>query len=295
MKSAVIDIGTNSVLLLVVDRHGSPVIDLATITRIGQGIAATEKFHPEGMRRTLESLRKYKTLCNQEGVANITVVGTAAFRKATNAVRFIDSVRQELGLNVEIISGEREASLIWKSCTQDFGENIVIVDVGGGSTEVVSHPDHPISLPIGSVVLFEKHVTTDPISEEEYQNICDEIDLHTKLLEPFNNVTNASLVATAGSATTLSAIHKKIAVYNHSQVHGSKLTRKEIEIMIAHFKNKTLAERKKIIGLEPGRADVILIGATILKKCTEHFGAETITVSDRGVRWGLMYEFHKRP
>jgi len=193
-------------------------------------------------------------------------------------------------MTIDIISGEREASLIWKSCVTDFGSDISVIDVGGGSTEIITSPENCVSLNVGSVVLFERYVTTDPISDTEYQTICEEIDQHLSTLSSFPIKAACRAVATAGSATTLAAVQQKLKTYNHAQVHGAELRLTDIEAMIADFKSKTVAERTQIIGLEPGRADVILVGATLLKKCVEKLGAAKITVSDRGVRWGLLYE-----
>lgn len=289
MNRAAIDIGTNSVLLLISDEMGTALVDEATICRLGQGLATTGRFHLDGRTRTLDCLKKYKLLCKTHQVREIKIVGTAAFRKATDAKEFVQRVQKETGFSIEIISGEREATLVWKACVADFGENIAVIDVGGGSTEIIPSPNSGISLNIGSVLLFEKGVTTDPITDAEYVAICREIDQHLATLPPFSSKVRR-VIATAGSATTLAAVHQKLSVYRHDQVHGTRLKLKEIETMIADFKSKTVAERRKIPGVQKGRADVILVGATILKKCVEKLGGDEITVSDRGVRWGLIYE-----
>ena len=297
MKLAAIDIGTHCVLLLIVENKNNqlvPLVDEATLTRIGEGMGQTNVFLPSGMERTLEVLKKYKTICDKQRVEKIIAVGTAAFRKAKNAKEFVAQVKKECGIIINIICGEREAELTWKAASTDFGEEIAVVDIGGGSTEIIrpeTRDQRPEtnSIPIGSVLLTEKYCHSDPISEKDYKNLCNAIDKQVQLLKP-NASLPKTLVATAGTATTLGAIKKKMRIYKHAAIHGSKLTLAELKKIIADLKSKTIAERKKILGLEAGRADVILAGSLLLEKIAEHFGFKEIMISDRGVRWGLVYK-----
>ncbi|OGQ48214.1 MAG: hypothetical protein A3H42_00720, partial [Deltaproteobacteria bacterium RIFCSPLOWO2_02_FULL_46_8] len=277
-KIAAIDIGTHSVLLLIVEKKQTGEIkvlaDEATLTRIGEGMGSTNLFLPAAMERTLNVLKKYKKICDDHEVETILTVGTAAFRKAQNADLFIEQVSKECGILIEIISGKKEAAFTWKAASTDFGPDIVVVDIGGGSTEIITAGqrtmDHgpetkninAVSLPIGSVLLTEKYCHSDPISDEDYKNLCEAI---TKKIEIPDRNTRAhehtnTLVAIAGTATTLAAIKMKMKVYKHQEVHGSKISLGELKKIIAELKSKTVEERKKIPGLEPGRADVILAG-----------------------------------
>ena len=300
MKLAAIDIGTHSVLLVIIEKKSDGTLqvleDHATLTRIGEGMGSHQVFLAGGMERTLTLLKRYKNTCDQHQVEKMIAVGTAAFRKAQNAKQFVADVKKECGIAIDIIPGEREAELTWKAASTDFGEEIAVLDIGGGSTEVIAQKENGnlfcTSMPIGSVYLTEKFVHSDPISEEEYKKICNVIDEH---LNSLNIDTKAhrhidTFVATAGTATTLAAIKAKMKIYHHHEVHGSTLSLDEVTQVIKELKSKTIAERKKISGLEPGRADVILAGATLMQKVAQHFGIQTITVSDRGVRWGLIYE-----
>ncbi len=304
MKLATIDIGTHSVLLLIAQKNPDGKIkvlaDEATLTRIGEGMGSINNFLSSGMERTLAVLKKYKAICDQHRVEKILCVGTAAFRKAKNVADFVIQVKKETGIEIEIISGEREAALTWKAASTDFGSDIMVVDIGGGSTEVICPVSlrggqwptkQSTSIPIGSVLLTEKYCHSDPVSDADYQNICNVIE--QTLPSPQPSPTRGEgkrLVATAGTATTLGAIKMKMKIYHHNEIHGSKLSLAELKKIIADFKSKTIEERKKIPGLEPGRADVILAGSLLLEKIAEHFGFQEITVSDRGVRWGLVYE-----
>lgn len=295
MKLATIDIGTHSVLLLITAQQAGKIVSLvdeATLTRIGEGMGAANVFSADGMERTLAVLKKYRGICEQEGVGKIIAVGTAAFRKARNANTFIQQVEKECRIRIKIICPEREAELTWKAASTDFGKDIVVVDIGGGSTEVMGGPEQSISLPIGSVLLTERYCRSDPISEEDYRNLAKAID-HQLLsldIQTYRHKHIQTLAATAGTATTLGAIKLKLKTYRHNQVHGTTLSMDELKNILADFKSKTIALRKKIPGLEPGRADVILAGSLLLQKIMEHLGFKKITVSDRGVRWGLAYE-----
>ena len=301
-SKAFIDIGTNSVLLLIIDQNKNILADEAAITRLGEGLAQKSEFIPQAMDRTFAALEKYVKLCQQHQIDEIVAVGTAGFRKAKNSKHFVEQIKKSLGISVEIISGEKEAELTWKAASADFGENIVVIDVGGGSTEIITNlslrgmpaTKQSISLPIGSVLLTEKFCHSDPISDVDYQNLCKVID---EALPQFPSPPvgegqgEGVLVATAGTATTLAAIDLGLKEYKHSKVHGYKLSVERLKLILAELKSKTIEERKNIPGLQPGRADVILAGALILEKFSKQLRAETIIISDRGVRWGLAMNF----
>ncbi|MBI5299549.1 MAG: hypothetical protein HY877_04560, partial [Deltaproteobacteria bacterium] len=144
--------------------------------------------------------------------------------------------------------------------------------------------------PIGSVLLTEKCCRSDPISDVDYKNLIGAIEAVLKNHRTIVPSYHRTMIATAGTATTLAGIKMKMKVYKHQEVHGSKISLDDLKKIIAELKSKTIEERKKIPGLEPGRADVILAGSLLLEKITEHLGIQEITVSDRGVRWGVVYE-----
>lgn len=295
-RLAAIDVGTNSVLLLIAEKKDGEIIalrDEAHITRIGEGVGKTHRFNEHAMDRTLAILKKYKKICDELGVQKIVTVGTAAFRKAANAAEFLERAKLECGFAIEIISGEKEAALTWEAASTDFGSDIMVVDIGGGSTEIITPGLHAVSLPVGSVVLTEKFCHTDPISQPDFKNICDCIDSYLSSLKALPANAQLTLVATAGTATTLGAIQKKLKKYLHAEVHGSQLTLNNVGKILTELKSKTVEERKKIPGLDPARADVILAGAILLQKIARHFGFNSITISDRGVRWGLIYQILK--
>lgn len=320
-KIAVIDVGTNSCLLTIVDREPppqaiqqgkpvasffkgeripvshpdkevrsrpTPIIEKAEITRLGEGLIHSKKLTSNAMQRTLRVISEYKDLCTKHSVENIHIIGTAAMRKAENANKFQELVKKNTGLSIEIISGQKEAELVFASCTHDFGNDISVIDIGGGSTEIIYRTKsvlHAKSLDIGSVVLHENFVHTDPISLEDFQNLYSHIQKHIKK----ESIPSCDLIATAGTATTLAAIDLGLSEYDHEKVQGHMLTLKNLEIIIDNLQQKTIAERKHISGLEPKRADIILSGALILEIFMKETGFTQVKISDRGVRWGLIF------
>lgn len=305
-RIGVIDIGTNSVLLTVAERQDDATIkalfEAAHITRIGEGLGSQALFLPQAMERTLQVLKSYKKNCEEFTVDKIIVVGTAAFRRAHNARDFVADVENELGLSIEIITGQREAELSFKAAVHDFGTDVMVLDIGGGSTEYIWQREQEIkalSLPLGSVVMHEKYVHSDPISSEDYQFL--EAQIMSELAQVYGSRWGGGqaalqqdvpqkLVALAGSATTLAAMKLDLATYSHDEVHGTRLSRDEVQSLVERLRVATIEERKRMNGLEPARADVILEGAIILLQTMELFGYEAVTISDRGVRWGLIYE-----
>ncbi len=308
-RIASIDIGTNSVLLTIAEQatDGSleTVLEDARITRIGEGLGKQQVFLPHAMERTLQVLRDYADMCQQHRVDQIIAVGTAAFRRALNAKDFVRDVENELGLGIEIISGEREAQLSYAAAQRDFGDDILVIDIGGGSTEFIWNDSgsdgrvQAISLPIGSVVIHERYVHSDPINDEDFAQV--QTYIMTELLNlqgsrwgggaaAMKQEPPQKLVALAGSATTLAAMDLQLQTYSHAQVHGHVLKEATVAAIVAQLRTATVEERKQIAGIEPARADVILEGAILLHETMKLFGYDEVHISDRGVRWGLIYE-----
>lgn len=299
---AAIDIGTNSVLLLIVqpqpDRTLTVLADEAHITRIGEGIGTGKLLLPHAMARTLRVLEGYAARCQEHGVPHILAVGTAAFRHVTNAQVFLDEVQRTCGFTLTVIPGEREAELSYLAAARDFGEDCLVCDIGGGSTEFIwrAAPHHPIttvSLPLGAVALHERLCRSDPIGDADYSDTHHAIIAGLRQQLPSTLSAShrpAQLVALAGSATTLAAIHLQLHEYNHWQVHGKVLTLDDVTTILDQLHTRTVAQRKTLPGLEPGRADVILSGTLLLTETMQWLGYNRVTISDRGVRWGLVYE-----
>ncbi len=299
---ATIDIGTNSVLLLIAKsppplkvrgggREGALWIirDEARITGLGRGLRQT--FHPDSKKRTLAALEEYHQLCRKSGVRKVLCIGTAAFRKAQNGPQFMQEIQERFGWKTRIISGEEEARLSYLSVERDFAaqhSNLVALDIGGGSTEIISEQS-AVSLDLGTVVLTEKYLQQDPPTEGEFKEVIRVIKSKIPPNPPLTKGGRGDLIALAGTATTLSSINQRLAKWDPKKIQGSKITIQELNRVIARFRLMTHDALRMTPGMVPGREDTILAGTLILKAVMERLGVDFVVVSDRGLRYGLFY------
>ena len=296
MKLATIDVGTNTTLLLVAEAGGEVTVleDRAEITRLGRGIGQDGGLGREGIERTLAALREYAGLARKHG-ATIAAIGTEALRRAPNAQEFLGPAAAILGGPIEVIDGEREAALSFLAASRSFpaetAGTMIVVDIGGGSTEVIISRAGAVefrrSLPLGSVRLTERHVHHDPASDDEVAAIVKEVD---QALDAVALPAGAALVGIAGTVTSLAAMAQQLRSYDPALVHGYHLTVEKLAGLVDDLRRSTQPQREKMPGLDPRRADVILAGACILREVAQRSGAHHVIVSDRGIRWGLLYE-----
>jgi exopolyphosphatase/guanosine-5'-triphosphate,3'-diphosphate pyrophosphatase len=312
LRVAAIDIGTNTVLLLIAevgtDGGVVPIVERAEITRLGQGVDKTRTLAPEAVERTLACLRGYATEIARHGAARVEVVGTSAMRDAAASTGeqgggFIVRAQQILGTAPRVVSGDEEAVLAFSGGLAGLGVvgPVTAFDIGGGSTEVIrGHAgDGAVriasrqSVDMGSVRLFERHVRSDPPSGEEMRLLAAFVAAQLAPLIP--PPPGEPLVGMAGTVTTIAAIARGIDPYDPAKIHGMRLSRQEIADAAHALRELPLAERKKLGGLEEKRADVIPVGAAILETIVAWAGAEEIVVSDRGVRWGIALQLAADP
>jgi exopolyphosphatase/guanosine-5'-triphosphate,3'-diphosphate pyrophosphatase len=301
-RFAAIDIGTNSVLLTIAEKANGPlqpVLERAEITRLGKDTAATGQLSREGIERTLAVLAEYATAARDLGAERIAAVATSAARDAANGEQFLEQARRATGLEIEIISGGREAELSFQAAAADFGgpaQSLVVVDVGGGSTEfafgVAGTPSFHASLDIGSVRLTERYVKDDPPSTWEREAVRAAADWALELL-PVPPI-GSNLIALAGTATTLASLALGLERFDATRVHGAKLSGDQVRSLCERLWRMPLSQRLILPGLQPARADVIPAGAEILMRAMERLAFQEVTVSDRGVRWGLLHELGGR-
>lgn len=302
-RVAFIDIGTNTILCLIAElKHdGSFLVldDLAEIARLGEGVHQSGFIGPEAEARSVEVARRYVKRCQALAVEQIIAVGTSALREARNSAEVRARFKEELGVDVRVLSGDAEARYSFLAVQRGLPairRGLLVVDVGGGSTELIrgdgAGVSQAASLNIGSVRLTEQFLHSDPVRMEEYEKLMAavETELATLPHQWLRNSSILTLVGIAGTFTTLAAVEKKLARYKHGEVHGSRLTLNEIRRQVALFLGQTIGERRRIPGLEPMRADVILAGACLIEKMMSLFRAEEVIVSDQGVRYGLLYE-----
>ena len=300
MRVAAIDIGTNTVLLLVAERGpGGELVaveERATITRLGQGVDKTRRLAPEAIARTNAALDDYAAVIDRLGAKRVDVVGTSAMRDAGGGEEVRGHVKARLGVEARTISGDEEARLTFAGALSGIrdlatGTKVRVFDIGGGSTEVV-HGErgsdelaYAHSYDVGSVRLTERHVTADPPTAEEMAA------MRASAKAAFASVpayaSDVPPVGIAGTMTTLAALSLEMADYDGARVHGLTLPVTEMERVAKELAAVPLVERSKLPGLEPKRADVIVAGSLIALAYLEHVGAEAVTISDRGVRWGL--------
>lgn len=304
MRVASLDIGTNSVLLLIAERDQQgtirPLLERATITRLGEGVDRTRELLPAATERTLGCLRDYAGELTRFGVERVAAVGTSALRDARGGAEFSALAASVLGVMPEIISGPREAELTFAGSLAGLDlareRDISVFDVGGGSTEIVSgrldasgraHIASAVSLDVGSVRLFERHVRTDPPTAAELDAVKRDVD---RALAAAPSVSRDYLIGVAGTVTTLASVALELESYDSAIVHGHVLTSGAVAEVAQKLTATPLETRKTLRGMEPRRADVIVTGAVLVERVLAWSGVPQIIVSDRGVRWGLAAE-----
>lgn len=298
---AAIDVGTNSVLLLageiLANGKVRPIRDLMRVTRLGENLGRAGQIAEATAERTLAALTEYRGICTELGALRVVAAGTAALRQAGNAGAFLATAKERTGLDIEVISEEREAALTFAASARDFGSDIVACDIGGGSTELIGPgPDGKLafeSLPLGCVALTERFFSGAPETNEQVFHLRREIrEILEREADPalFARPHDRAFVATAGTATTLMAMRLGLSPYDPARIHGQRLSLGDLRDLIDRMRPMTIDERRHIPGLVPERADVILAGAELLQEIMSWLGYADATISDRGVRWGLFYE-----
>jgi exopolyphosphatase/guanosine-5'-triphosphate,3'-diphosphate pyrophosphatase len=295
MPTAVIDIGTNTLLLLIVDDAMRPLVDLCRFGRLGKGLDATGRLADEAIANSLEICREYRRVMDDHGIARPTVIATQAAREAQNAADFVGPAEQILQATIQVIAGRREAELAATAVARTFPElaaaRYLVVDVGGGSTELITvdagRVVAEVSVPIGAVRLTERHLKHDPPNPAEIGALTADIDRHLAALPLPHAV---PVVGTAGTATTLAAVTLGLERYDAAAVTGLRISPEAVAVLLARLLAATVAERKAIAGIEPQRADVIAAGAAIIGRILEQVHAPVLITCDRGIRWGVAYE-----
>lgn len=298
MRIAAIDIGTNTVLMLVAERRGADVVaveDHHEITRLGEGVDRTRALAPAAIERTCACLDRYAEIAKRLGVERAVVVGTSAMRDAKGGEAVRDHVRAKFGVDARVISGEEEARVTFVGALSGLGVRgpVRVFDIGGGSTEIVAgavgvesaRVASAESFDVGSVRLTERHVRSDPPTAEELAAVRADVDRALAGVAPLAQ--GETLVGIAGTVTTLAAVALGLKSYDGARVHGHLLDRPVLAAVASRLAALPLEARRGVPGVHPKRADVIVAGAVIALAVVERTRAESLVVSDRGVRWGL--------
>jgi exopolyphosphatase / guanosine-5'-triphosphate,3'-diphosphate pyrophosphatase len=296
---AVIDVGTNSVKLHVGERRPGDewrtVVDRAEVTRLGEGLRETGRLQPEPLRRTADAIVDMVEESRAAGAAEIAAVGTAGMRMADNSAELVGAVRERCGVGIEVISGEEEARLAYAGATSelDVGQGrLVVFDTGGGSTEFTlgeaAIVEERFSVDVGAAPITERFGLDGAVSEERIGEALEATGSELGRLSGWPKP--AALVGLGGALTNLAAVRHGLATYDPDVVQGTVLDRDEIDRQIELYRTRTADERREIVGLQPKRAEVILAGACIVRTVLDRLHCDELTVSDRGLRHGLIVE-----
>ena len=295
---AAVDLGTNTCLLLIAKRDGGALKAVAhdlTVVRLGEGLDDSGKLAPAAMERAVQCLQRYAEIIKEHDCKQVRCVGTSAFREAANRDELAQRIEAETGLAIEAIDGAEEARLVHVAVVTAFpstGGMRAVVDIGGGSTEITitagGQQLDSVSLPMGSVRLTERFLKHDPPTPDELTRL--HIGFSESLADLDLQGPIKTMLSVGGTATTFVAMHQALEPYDGDKVHGSSLSLPQIMEQIKRCTKVPLAERCKIVGLHPGRADVIIAGGLIQTALMAYFAVEEMTVSDHGLRWGIAGE-----
>jgi exopolyphosphatase / guanosine-5'-triphosphate,3'-diphosphate pyrophosphatase len=304
-RRAVIDVGTNSVKLLLAEVEGStvhPLREEGHQTRLGEGFYETHRLQPEALLRTALAVAEFAGRARAEEAESIRVIATSAARDAVNPQDLVDAVARECGLAIEIISGEQEAEWAYLGVGTDpafAGQRLCIMDAGGGSTQFIfgegPRRAAPRSFPIGAVRLLERFRPGDPPAPAELEKsrswLRDFIERQVKPQPGFGPAARAAgtrLVATGGTAAIFARMELGLEAYDRARLEAVRLGAGRVTHWVERLWAVSLAERKTIRGLPALRADVILTGAAIYEAVLNHLEFAELRVSTRGLRFGAV-------
>jgi exopolyphosphatase/guanosine-5'-triphosphate,3'-diphosphate pyrophosphatase len=294
MRIAVVDMGSNSTRLLVVDIDGGNATMLerrTDVTRLGQGVDTSGRLSDEALGRVERALGEYRAIIEDLG-AEVTIgILTSAVRDAANGEEFLARVRDIYKFDARVIPGDEEARLTFRGAThgRTDAEHVAVVDIGGGSTEIATGAGFRTSLQMGVVRFSERHLHHDPPEPAELQQLTASVrEVLAAALPAQPQV--SSLIAVAGTATTAAAIAHDVEPYDPDQIHGAHIAIGDLEEMLARLAILPEAERREVRGLHPDRAPTIVAGVAILLECTRAFGLDELEISEHDLLLGAALE-----
>ena len=301
-RVAAIDCGTNSIRLLIADIAGGnfkEVLRTMEIVRLGQGVDQNKAFHPDAIDRTLKAVELFRDQIATKGVEKIRFCATSATRDATNRNLFTDGVREILGIEVEVIPGEEEAELSFIGATKELRQSdapFLVVDIGGGSTEFVfgsERVDFAKSVNIGCVRMSERHLNTQPPTMAQIAQAIIDIDIAiTQAAAVVPITTSKTLVAVAGTATTVAAAALELTDYDRHLIHLSRISSDKVHKVAASFQSMNKDQIASLGFMHPGRVDVITAGSLVLSRIMAATGATEFVASESdildGMAWSLI-------
>lgn len=298
LRLAAIDIGTNTIRLVVVevDNGALRVLDdEREPTRLGHGLYDTGRLSEEAMERTLAALGRMKAIAEGLKVSEIRAIATAAVREASNGRTFRRRAERRHGLRIQVISSRKEARLAYLSIVRRFnldGRPVAMVDMGGGSVEVVLAAGTVIervySLPLGAVRLTERCVTSDPISNRDWKALNKQIEREIDKIIGKPQFRTPTMLGSGGTFTTLASMIKSQRRGLAGSVQGYPLNRSDVDQLLQRLRGTTLAQRRQLTGVNADRADIIVAGVAVIARLAERLGSEVIRANEGGIREGLL-------
>ena len=293
-RVAVIDVGTNSARLLVADVNGgavSPVERRSTVTRLGRGVDLSGRLSAEAVEEACRAIGEYVGLYQRLGAETVTAIATSAVRDAENGSAFIAELRERFALSARVLDGEEEARLTYLGATSEHvpSEPTLVIDIGGGSTELIVGTGAQISfhtsMQAGVVRHTERHVASDPPTAVELESLATDARGLIEAAVGGAGEVRAG-IAVAGTPTSLAAVEMELEPYDPALVHGHALSLPAIQHMLSRLASAPLARRVEIPGMHPDRAPTIVAGVVILIEAMRAFGLEQIEVSEHDILYG---------
>lgn len=304
-RLAALDVGTNSTRLLVADVEDGAIVATHTrenvITRLGKGVDRTGRFDPAALARTLEVLAGYAETCRRLGAGRRRLVATSATRDAADRQVFLDGVRDLLGVEAEVLTGRAEAAAAYRGATSGLDDRrTLVVDIGGGSTELIlgdgTTARAMISLDIGCVRLFERHLHHDPPTAAEVAALRADVAGHlARVAEVLDPAAATRVVGVAGTVTTVTAIALGMDTYDPHRIHHQTVDAAEITAVAGKLAAMTVAERAAMRVMAKGREDVIAAGVLLLDELVQHFRLREVVASETDILDGVLLELAGRP
>ena len=293
-RVAVVDIGSNSTRLFIADVDGNGAMQierLTNVTRLADGVDTSHRLSDEAISRVDSVLADYRKLIDEHHVETTIGLLTSAVRDASNGDAFLARVRDVYGIDARILPGHEEGRLTFLGATADRAdaERVAVVDIGGGSTEIITGGGFSISLQMGVVRFTERHLHHDPPEPDELQGFTTSVrEVLEVVLPPHLGV--QTLVAVAGTATSAAAIVHGVEPYDSNRIHGARVTAGDLEELLARLAILTNAERREVRGLHPDRAPTIVAGIVILLETVRAFGLDEFEVSEHDILVGAALD-----
>jgi exopolyphosphatase/guanosine-5'-triphosphate,3'-diphosphate pyrophosphatase len=309
VRIAVIDVGTNTTRLYVAEVNDGSVTHeitrVSTVTRLGAGVDASGRLADDALEREYAALAEYRTTLDATPVDRVVAVMTSAVRDASNGPQLADTISTSFGIEAHILSGDEEAQMTYLGATSDLDRGqhdaehpILVIDIGGGSTEfVIGHGDHldfHVSTQAGVVRQADRHIIHDPPTEAELDATAADVRVILEAAVPPEHRTGvARALAVAGTPTALAAIAQELEPYDPKRVHGYMVTAAERDEIFARLRTLSIAELQHVPGLHPGRANVILPGIVILTEVMNLFSLDAVEASEHDILRGAALAYSR--